>query len=122
MFEIETLRSFSAAHQLRGYKGDCSVLHGHTWQVKVVLQATELDEIGIAVDFRKLKAVMDEILTEYDHKNIAEIERFRSMNPTSENIAKSIYREVGARINGDTVKVARVTVFESPETSATYYE
>jgi len=122
MFEIETLRSFSAAHQLRGYQGNCSALHGHTWQVKVVLRAAELDEIGIAVDFRRLKAVMDEILADYDHKNIAEIERFRSINPTSENIAKSIYREVSEKMNSDTVKVARVTVFESPETSATYYE
>ncbi len=122
MFEIETVRSFSAAHQLRGYKGDCSALHGHTWQVKVALQASELDEIGIAVDFRKLKAVMDEILEAFDHKNIAEIEQFRTMNPTSENIARNIYFAVKEKMNSGTVKVARVTVFESPETSATYYE
>lgn len=122
MFEIETVRSFSAAHQLRGYQGDCSALHGHTWQVKVALQASELDEIGIAVDFRKLKAVMDEILEDFDHKNIAEIETFRIINPTSENLAQCIYRRVKEKMDSDTVKVARVTVFESPETSATYYE
>ncbi len=122
MFEIETVRSFSAAHQLRGYQGDCSALHGHSWKVKVVLQASQLDEIGIAVDFRKLKAVMDEVLAEFDHTNIAEIERFREVNPTSENLAMNIYHLVSGRMNSDTVKVARVTVSESPDTSATYYE
>ncbi|MFA6997821.1 MAG: 6-carboxytetrahydropterin synthase QueD [Victivallaceae bacterium] len=122
MFEIETVRSFAAAHQLRGYQGNCSALHGHTWKVKVVLQANDLDEIGIAVDFRKLKAVMDEVLGELDHTNIAELERFRNINPTSENIAKSIYQMVGEKINSDTVKVVKVKVYESPETSATYFE
>ncbi|MDD2479595.1 MAG: 6-carboxytetrahydropterin synthase QueD [Victivallaceae bacterium] len=122
MFEIDTVRSFAAAHQLRGYQGDCSILHGHTWKVKVVLQASELDEIGIAVDFRKLKKVMDEVLEEFDHTNIAELERFREINPTSENIAKTIYQLVSEKMNSKTVKVARVKVYESPETSATYYE
>ncbi len=49
MFEIDITRDFSAAHRLSGYQGDCSNLHGHNWTVMAVVQANELDEIGIAV-------------------------------------------------------------------------
>ena len=55
MFELEISREFSAAHMLRGYNGDCSKMHGHNYGVVAVLRAKKLDEIGIAVDFKKIK-------------------------------------------------------------------
>ena len=35
MFEIEIRRTFAAAHQLKGYDGDCRNLHGHNYSVVV---------------------------------------------------------------------------------------
>ena len=52
MFELDILRSFSAAHALRGYNGDCANFHGHNWTVQVFIQSETLNEIGIAVDFK----------------------------------------------------------------------
>jgi 6-pyruvoyltetrahydropterin/6-carboxytetrahydropterin synthase len=122
MFEIDITRSFSAAHCLRGYQGECAALHGHNWTVQAVLQVKELDRIGIAVDFKKLKRDLDGILDEFDHTNISDHPAFKELNPTSEIIAKTIYEMLSPKINDGNVKLHRVRVCESPTSGATYFE
>lgn len=121
MFEIDITRSFSAAHCLRGYQGDCSSLHGHNWTVQAVIQAKKLDQIGIAVDFKKLKKELDSILDVFDHTNISEHDAFKDINPTSEIIAKVIFELLSAKMNDGNVAVIRIRVCESPGSGATYY-
>jgi 6-pyruvoyltetrahydropterin/6-carboxytetrahydropterin synthase len=121
MFEIDITRSFSAAHCLRGYQGDCSELHGHNWTVQAVLQAKKLDHIGIAVDFKKLKYELDAILAEFDHTNISDHRDFKSINPTSEIIAQTVFKRLSEKMNDDNVKVTRIRVGESPNSAATYF-
>ena len=122
MYEVDIVKDFSAAHNLRGYQGNCSNLHGHNWSVQAVIRARELDAIGIAVDFRKLKTELETLLAAFDHTNISELECFRHINPTSENLARVIYEQLAARINDERVKVARVRVCESAGSGATYFE
>ena len=122
MFEIEIDRSFSAAHQLRGYNGDCCKLHGHHYKITVTVRSSELDEIGIALDFKKLKAELDALLAEYDHSNLSELADFQAVNPTSENLARTIYRKISEKMNGGTIRVHRVRVGESDHSAVTYFE
>ena len=122
MFELEISREFSAAHQLRGYNGDCSKLHGHNYRIGAILRAKELDEIGIAVDFKKLKAALDEIILELDHTNLSEHPSFAEVNPTSEMIAMVIYKKLKAKINDGNVSLFGIKVYESCSSSAMYYE
>lgn len=122
MFEVDITRDFSAAHCLRGYQGNCSRLHGHNWTVQAVVRASELDCIGIAVDFKKLKATLDNVLDEFDHNNLSELEYFKGLNPTSENIAKIIFVKLAEEINDGNVEVVRVRVCESPGSGATYFK
>ena len=121
MFEIEIDRSFSAAHQLRGYNGDCCKLHGHNYKITVTVRSSELDEIGIALDFKKLKAELDALLAEYDHSNLSELADFQAVNPTSENLARTIYRKISEKMNGGTIRVHRVRVGESDHSAVTYF-
>ena len=122
MYELEVFRSFSAAHQLKGYNGDCAKLHGHNWQVAIVMRVKELDNVGIGVDFKVLKRELDRILDEFDHSNLSELECFKTMNPTSENIARLIYKKLAESMNDGNVKVAKVKISESPNSTAAYYE
>ena len=122
MFEIEIDRTFSAAHQLRGYNGDCCKLHGHNYKVTVVVRSEELDEIGIALDFKKLKSELDALLAEYDHTNLSELPEFQTINPTSENLARTIYRKIGAKMNGGSIQVHRVRIGEPDHSAVTYFE
>ena len=122
MFEIEIERCFSAAHQLRGYNGNCSNLHGHNYRVTVTVRSNELDRIGIALDFRKLKQELYSLLEEYDHRNLSELPEFQELNPTSEVLARTIYRRMGEKMNGGPIRVWKVRVGESDSSAVTYFE
>ena len=122
MYELEITKQFSGAHSLTGYPGDCRKLHGHNWQVTVYLQAKELDEIGIALDFKILKKELNEVIDRFDHAYLNELEEFKSCNPTSENLARIIYHQLGSRLNDDRISVVRVSVEESPGSRASYFE
>ena len=55
MYELAVRGDFGASHVLRGYEGNCSKLHDHTWKVEVVLEQEGLDKIGMVMDFRVVK-------------------------------------------------------------------
>ncbi|MCQ2379424.1 MAG: 6-carboxytetrahydropterin synthase QueD [Victivallaceae bacterium] len=122
MFEVEVTRTISAAHALRGYDGKCQNLHGHNYVVSVVVGADKVDDIGLSVDFTRLKAELDEILKAYDHHNLSELPEFQEVNPSSEMLAVHIYRAIASRMNGDGVRVLRTKVCESDHSSVTYSE
>lgn len=120
MYEIAIRSHFDSAHYLRGYQGRCENLHGHRWQVEAGLQARELNEIGLAFDFTALKALVKEVLSQFDHVCLNEIEPFNRINPSTENIARTVYELLQARLRDERVSLSYVTVWESPDAWATY--
>lgn len=122
MFDIEIRRTFSAAHQLKGYDGDCRNLHGHNYNVIAVVRTDVLNEVGIALDFKRLKASLDEILDGYDHKNLSELPEYSQINPTSEVMARNIYRRLSDMLNDGTIKVHSIRIEESASSGCTYFE
>lgn len=122
MFELMVETTFSAAHQLKGYKGKCERLHGHNWKVQVHVIAEKLNEIDIAIDFHELKRLANEVVSALDHSILNEIFPFTEKNPSSENIAKWVYDSLRKKIQNEAIQLSAVTVWESENTSATYYE
>ncbi|KPJ54185.1 MAG: 6-pyruvoyl tetrahydrobiopterin synthase [Dehalococcoidia bacterium DG_18] len=116
MFVIEVREHFDAAHALRGYQGKCENLHGHRFEVVVTLRATELDEIGLAYDFTELKRHLREILARFDHACLNDMSPFDKVNPSSENIATTIYEEFQKR----ELLIFSVQVCESADSCVTY--
>jgi len=122
MYKLELLHHFSAAHKLEDYIGACSNLHGHNWDLKIVIKTTELFK-DMIIDFKDIKKAIDE---RYDHKYINEQVNF---NPTAENISKDIfglvrelyYRKSEAGQDKAEAKIT-VTVWESNGASITYSE
>jgi 6-pyruvoyltetrahydropterin/6-carboxytetrahydropterin synthase len=120
--EVYVKTHFSAAHCLEGYPGDCARLHGHNWIIEVYVRCERLNEIGIGVDFREIKDSIREVLQGLDHFNLNELPAFRSVNPTSENIARFLYKELGRILNSDGIRVSKVKVSETPGAGAFYWE
>ena len=118
MYRIRVEGNFSSAHNLRGYKGKCEDLHGHNWRVEIAAQSTQLDDIGMLLDFRYLKKKLNAVLEELDHKYLNKLAHFKKVNPTSENIAKYIY----GRLKSGIPLLSSVTVWENSASSATYEE
>lgn len=122
VYDIYVKDHFAAAHALKGYDGNCSNLHGHNWIVEAFIECTKLNKLGIAVDFRDVKAVLRDVLSKLDHTNLNEVAEFGNINPTSENLAKFLYTEISRRLNTDHIRVAKIMVFESPGCGSAYRE
>lgn len=119
MYLIAVEKDFDAAHFLRGYGGRCERLHGHRFRVVVRLRAENLDKLGMAYDFTLLKKQLGEVLEQYDHQCLNEVPPFDKINPSSENIAATVYEELKKRLP-EAVIMDSVDVWESPDACATY--
>jgi 6-pyruvoyltetrahydropterin/6-carboxytetrahydropterin synthase len=111
---------FAAAHQIRGHRGGCENLHGHSYRVRVWVRAERLDALGMVVDFADLKRAMDEVCGPFDHRFLNEVPPFDERNTTAELLAEHVCREVARRIDDERVRVVRVEVWESDTACARY--
>jgi 6-pyruvoyltetrahydropterin/6-carboxytetrahydropterin synthase len=113
---------FAAAHQIRGHRGGCENLHGHSYRVRVWVQADRLDPLGMVVDFADLKRVMEEVIGPFDHRFLNEVPPFDLRNTTAELLAQHVFEQVRARLDDGRLRVARVEVWESESAGAIYEE
>ena len=103
---------FNAAHRLHNSEwsdkknsevfGKCSNpnYHGHNYEMIVALFG-EVDPItGFVYDLSLLRELIKQEVEEpFDHKNLnIEVEEFKSLNPTAENISIVIYNKLRAHI------------------------
>ena len=119
MFKVSVTTKFAAAHRLKGYEGPCENLHGHNWLIKATVATDQLDNIGLAYDFKKLKSHLHNIIDRLDHQFINEVAPFDQLNPTSENIAKFIFEALAKKLPAG-VKVLSIEVGESEQYLAAY--
>jgi len=118
VYQISVEQHFDAAHALRGYRGKCEQLHGHRFRVVLRIEAAALDDIGLAYDFVELKGHLAEVVSRFDHICLNDVPPFDQLNPSSENIATTIYKELKPKLAG--VSIVGVEVWESPQTGVIY--
>lgn len=95
MFTIIKEIEISASHRLDlTYQSKCSNLHGHNWHVVVKCQSKELNENGMVYDFSHIKQI---VMEQLDHQDISKkiIINGSIKNPTAENIAYWISKQIG---------------------------
>jgi len=127
MFRMSVEGQFSAAHSLREYPGPCCQLHGHNYIVQVRLTGTELDALGMLVDYTDVKRALAEALAPLDHAYLNDLPEFATVNPTSENIARLLYARIKANLltTDDLrrrVRLAEVVVYETERQGVGYGE
>lgn len=118
MYQLTVESHFDAAHALRGYQGKCEKLHGHRFRVVARFTSRQLDDIGLACDFTELKKALNAVLARFDHTNLAEVAPFDAINPSSENLAATIYNLL--KETHPPIRLHSVEVWESPEAGAEY--
>jgi 6-pyruvoyltetrahydropterin/6-carboxytetrahydropterin synthase len=121
-YQLKVVTEFASAHTLRGYPGACSRMHGHNWKLELEVISRALDDIGMAVDFKKMKTAAREVGDELDHRYLNDLAPFQTLNPTAENIAAYMFREIAARLNNDTIQVSAVTLWETDRACVRYSE
>jgi len=96
---------FNAAHRLHNVNwsleknievfGKCNNpnFHGHNYELEVKVIGEIQKDTGYVIDTKELSSIIKtKILDRFDHKNLnLDVEEFKVLNPTTENIAKVIY-------------------------------
>jgi 6-pyruvoyltetrahydropterin/6-carboxytetrahydropterin synthase len=121
MWEITQETCVAAAHQLRHAPGEGERLHGHNWRVKAVVRALELDARGFVLDFNDLAATLRALVEPYEHAFLNELAPFDRINPSAENLARTIADDLAARVDDGRARVVRVEIWENDACSATFY-
>jgi len=124
-FSITTSREFAAAHALRLYDGSLEPLHGHNWRVEVTVLSSELDSIGVVMDFHELERLVDQIVAPWHNRHLNEVAPFSEgrqmvINTSTENVALVIGRGVATQLPSG-VRLTRVDVWETAANRATYF-
>lgn len=125
MYRIQKSVRFEAAHQLCRFPEShkCHRLHGHNYRVDVVLEAGNVDDRGVVVDYA---LISDAIRGRYDHQNLNDFPEF-SDNPTAELICGAIVdllgKDVLSKLNAnvdpaDWVRIVSITVYETDDSWA----
>ncbi|HVO67679.1 MAG TPA: 6-carboxytetrahydropterin synthase QueD [Syntrophales bacterium] len=120
MYEVTIKLSFSAAHRLKEIGSIYEKLHGHNFIVEISVASRELTEAGILIDFRVLKGWAEEVLNDLDHKYLNEVNYFKNISPSSENIARFIYERIEEKTKCHNLDISRVVVWESEHAKITY--
>ena len=131
MYGVTREIPFCYGHRLLDYAGKCKYLHGHNGTAVISLEGESLDQLGMVVDFSKLKQTLGKWIDDnLDHRMILHrddpaLEYLRAqgepiyvmdLNPTAENIAKLIFDQ--ARFFG--FPVVEVKLWETASCYAVY--
>jgi 6-pyruvoyltetrahydropterin/6-carboxytetrahydropterin synthase len=129
MLEFSEKFEFAASHRLRQEGlpeeknfelfGKCANPsgHGHNYVLEVAVKLDAQKDAFQAGRFRR--TVAENFIELVDHRNLSdEIDHFRRVNPTVENIAEFAYERLAGRL--DPCRLIRVTVWENDRTSCTY--
>lgn len=120
MYEVTIRKTFSAAHILKEIGGKCEEMHGHNFTVEVTVAGPSLNSEDLLIDFRVLKGWTNEVLEEMDHKYLNDVECFKGMNPSSEQIARYIYNRLAEKAASLKLTLAQITVWESENARVSY--
>ena len=88
----------------------------------MTVESDELDNIGVGIDFVKLKEKVKKILDRLDYHNINEVPPFDTENPSAENIARWLFLELKNQINTKSIRMKRVEIYEMEGCGASYFE
>jgi len=123
LWRLAVRSEFSASHALRHYQGKCEALHGHNFSVEMAVEGNSLQEdTELLVDFKVLKARLNEALERLDHGVLNEAAPFDTINPSSENLARHIWQSLAPAAEELDVRLHSITVGEKAGQSATYME
>ena len=121
-YTLKVVTDFASAHTLRGYPGDCSRMHGHNWKLEVEVVASQLDSVGMGVDFKVIKQAARRLGGELDHRYLNDIAPFDKLNPTAENIAAHLYQGLSDELNNEHIQISAVTLWETERACVRYTE
>ena len=126
---------FDAAHRILNHESKCKMLHGHRYALEIKFAAEKLDGLGRIIDFGKVRDILGSWVDKHlDHNTILSIKDknlgekiasetgqkiyYLKENPTAENIAKHIFKEICPKLFAKkNVRCVAIKLYETPNCS-----
>jgi 6-pyruvoyltetrahydropterin/6-carboxytetrahydropterin synthase len=91
--------------------------HGHNYILEVTLEGDPDPITGMVMDLKRLKEILEqEVVAPMDHRFLNyEVEPFDRIVPTTENIAREIWRRLDGRLAASGATLSKVRLFEGPD-------
>ena len=136
MLTISKEFTFDASHYLHNdtfdedtnkeIYGKCSkyysdgIGHGHTYKMIVKLMG-DVDKTGMMINFKDLKNIVNtHIIDKMDHKCLNNIEMFKGIVTTCENMSEIIFHKLELLLNNDRFKMYSIILYETPTSYCEY--
>ena len=131
MLYITRREHFSSSHKLENSGlsqqkneelfGKCNNFHGHNYYIEVTLAGTPDPESNYVMDLKLLKQIIhEEILDKVDHKFLNEIDMFKDVIPTTENMAVSFWKALADKVKRENVRLYSVKLYETEKNYVEY--
>lgn len=126
MYSITVSHHFMIAHSLAGEVfGPARRLHGATYVVEAELRRDSLDADGIVCDIGRALDLLRAVLSDFEYRNLDELEEFRGRNTTTEFLAGEIHRRLAEQIKvgalgAERIASLKVVLRENPVAWASY--
>ncbi|MFA5976260.1 MAG: 6-carboxytetrahydropterin synthase [Elusimicrobiota bacterium] len=122
MFDVLVRSGFTADHALRHYHGATEPLHPHDFKVEVIIRGKKLqNKVKYLTDFVVLQRALDAVIKPMDHVNLNNYPPFVRDNPSAENLARFIARELAKCWRERGARLVSVAVWETAQTAARYW-
>lgn len=131
MLYITRREHFSSSHKLENSGlsqqkneelfGKCNNFHGHNYYIEVTLAGTPDPESNYVMDLKLLKQIIhEEILDKVDHKFLNEIDMFKGVIPTTENMAVLFWKALVEKVKRENVSLYSVKLYETEKNYVEY--
>ncbi len=131
MIYITRKEQFSASHLLANAEltaeenselfGKCNNLHGHNYYLEVTVCGTPDPRSGYVMDLKYLKEIItQDIISKVDHRFLNEIEMFRDVIPTTENMAMIFWEILSDRVKTGNAQLYSVKIYETEKNFVLY--
>ncbi len=121
MITVTKRFKFEAAHFLPYYDGACANMHGHSYHLDVTVSGdlctdTNNPKCGMIIDFKDLKALVNNIVGKYDHSVLNEY----YTNPTAELMVEDIGQRILEELTDKGLYLVSVKLWETETSYAEY--
>ena len=100
MYSVRVRDHMMIAHSLSGeIFGPAQQLHGATYVVDVEFRRLELDPDGLVIDIGLASKGLNEVLADFNYRNLDDEEVFEGMNTTTEFLARVVFDRLVERIH-----------------------
>ncbi|WP_404380310.1 6-pyruvoyl trahydropterin synthase family protein [Caenispirillum salinarum] len=121
MYSVTVRDHFMIAHSFTGETfGPAQALHGATYTVDLEFRRPRLDPDGVVVDIGAAHALLKDVLSELNFRNLDDEPSFAGQNTTTEFLAGAVFERIARHVhdgalgaNAEGLTGMKVTLHES---------